>query len=405
MATETWSGYPPEVNSGRWEAGTGPETWMAASAVWTSFAEIVSTATASLMGEIAMMTGSTLTGMTSVSMMASSVPFFGWLAHMESTALMHALACATVAQSWGQCTAGIIPLPVVNQNRITEASLQASNIFGQNSPAIAELDREYGQFWTQDGASMMVYDTAVSLATAPKMVMPPPMLANLAGGAGQMADNAAQAAQSAGQSASQMSSQMGDLSQAGSSTGSQAGSSMGQMSSMMQAPMQAMSQMSQMANPQSLMQPMPSMMQPLQSMLGQFMNGPQMGGGLGDSFQGAGLGSTGGVPLSSTGAGGGLGGGMGGGMGSSGGAMGSMGSTSDKVIKPVTNLTGVPPMGSGGKLGATQAGMGGGGMGGGGMGGGKGSESNRKSESIIAANQDAPQLNATEVREERKLFA
>lgn len=395
--TEPWGGYPPEVNSGRWELGTGPETWVAASAVWTSFAEIVATATASLMGEIATMTGATLTGMTSVSMLASSVPFFGWLAHMESTALMHSLACATVAQAWGQCTAGIIPLPVVNQNRITEAALQATNIFGQNSPAIAEMDREYAQFWTQDGASMMDYDAAVSLATVPKMVMPPPPLANLAGGADQLADSAAQVATQAGQSASSMGSEMGDLSDAG----SQAGGQMGQMSSMMEAPMQAVSSMGQMANPQSLMQPAQSLMQPLQSMLGQFMSGPQMGGGLGDAFQGAGVGSTGGVPLSSMGGGA----GMGGGMGAGGAAMGNLSSASEKVIKPVTNLSGVPPMGSGGKLGATQAGMSGGGMGGmGGMSGVGRGETTRKTEGIVAAHQEAPHFDAAEAREERKLF-
>lgn len=405
MATETWSGYPPEVNSGRWEAGTGPETWLAASAVWTSFAEIVATATASLMGEIATMTGSTLTGMTSVSMLTSSVPFFGWLAHMEATALMHSVACATVAESWGTCTAGIIPLPVVNQNRITEASLVASNIFGQNSPAIAELDREYGQFWAQDGASMMSYDSAVTVATMPKFVSPPPPLANLAGGASQLADNAAQTAAQAGQSASSLGSEMSSIGETSSQAASQSSSSMGEMSSLMQAPAQAVSSLGQAANPSSLMQPAQSLMQPFQSLLGQFMNGPQMGGGLGDAFSGASLGATGGVPFSSSLGAGGGGGGIGMGGGAGGGMIGgNLGSTSERTIKPVTNLSGVPPMGSGGKLAATNAAMGGGGMGGMGGARGGGSESTRKSDTIIAA-QSAAHQSASDVREERKLFA
>lgn len=404
MATETWSGYPPEVNSGRWEAGTGPETWMAASAVWTDFAGIVLTATGALMGEIAMMTGSTLTGTTSVAMLASSVPFIGWLASMEALALAQAMACATVSGAWSTATAGIIPLPVVTQNRITEANLQATNFFGVNSAAIAEMNREYGQFWTQDGSSMMNYDQAVVLATTPKMAPPPPPLSNM-GSASQLAPQAAQTAANAAQNASKMS-DVGSEMQNLADSGAQSGDPMSMMSSMM-SPMQSVMSSAQGAlNPQSLMQPAQSLMQPLQSMLGQFMTGPQMGGGLNGNFgSGLNLSNTGGVPLGGSTMGGGMGGGgMGGSMGG-GAPLGTLNSSSS-TVKPISNLSGVPAptMGSGNQ--AQNGGMRGGGGAGpmGGMGGGNQQGSSRKSEVITAAHVDNNIYNQVDPAREKAMF-
>lgn len=399
MATEAWSGYPPEVNSGRWEAGTGPETWMAASAIWTDFAGIVLTATTSLMTEIAMMTGVTLTGMTSVAMLASSVPFIAWLAEMEALALIQAAACATVATAWSTATSGIIPLPVVNQNRITEATLQATNVFGINTPAIGEMNREYAQFWSQDGSSMMTYDEAVITATMPKPAPPPPPLSSVARAAAELPAQAAKTASQAAQQASKMSDAgqgMQDMMGQGSQNPMQAMSSMGQLA---QAPMQAM----QGLNPSQLGQGMQSLMGPAQQMLGQFMTGPQMGGGLNGQFgSGGAFSSTGGVPLTSPGAS--MGGG-GGGMGLSGAGGGPLGAmnTASQQVKPISNLSGVPgpTLGSGNQ--ATNSRMMGGGAGpmGGARGGGQ--ESSRKSETIVAANV-GDFYGRVDSREERALF-
>lgn len=403
MATEAWSGYPPEVNSGRWEAGTGPGSWEDAAALWTDFAGIVLAAATELVTTIGMLTGVTITGMSSVAMLASSVPFFGWLATMEAHALMQAMACQTVATAWATATSGIIPLPVVNQNRISEGIAQATNFFGVNTGLIGELNREYAQFWTQDGSSMMTYDEAVTLATKPKMAPPPPPLSSVAQAAAKSAEQLAEAGANSAQNAASLgdtASQFGDMA-------SQTGSSGGDMSSMMQMPMQMASQMGgQMGGQfQSLTQPLQSLTQPLQSMLGQFSGGPQFGHGLGNSFAPASLGSaTGGLPLSGMGAsGGGMGGGIGGGMGGGGGAMGALGGNGTKVSSTST-LSGVPgpSMGSGAKMGAGNGMMGGGGMGGAGGAGNQGSS--KKAETILAANVE-DLYGKTDRREEARLFS
>lgn len=399
LSSDMWSGYPPEINSGRWESGTGGETWLAAASVWTSFAGIVAAATGSLAAEIAALTGDTLTGMTSAGVAASSAPFYGWLMTMEATALEHAVACATVAEAWGVTTTGIIPLPVVNENRISEATAESTNAFGQNTPLIAELNREYAQFWTQDATSMLNYDNAVVLATAPKMVPPPPPLTSMAKAAPMLAKTASQAAQQSAQGASRMASATDGLAQATQGGGSQM---MSQMMQPMQGAMQAATQA-----PQQLMKPMQSMMQPLQSMLGQFMKGPQMGGGLGSAFSATSMGasSTGGIPMSSSGMGGG-----GFSMGGSGGGIGNLGhlaGSTEKTARPIGSLSGVPAptLGSGGQLAASNNAMTGGGGGGmGGMGAGQQSQQ-RKSESILAAQTDTSIYDRADVAAEKKMFA
>ena len=405
MSTEAYAGYPPEMNSGRWEAGTGPETWMTAATAWTEFAGIVATATASLMGEIAMMTGATLTGETSVAMLASSIPFIGWLGTCEAVALTQAMACSIVAEAWATATAGIIPLPVVTQNRITEAALQATNVFGVNTPAIGELDREYGQFWTQDGESMMTYDQAVVLATSPKMVTPPPPLGNTASSAGQFASQAGEVASNAAQSASQMS-DVGSSMQDMASTSGSSSNPMEMLQTFASPAQSLISSVQGAANPQSLLSPFQQLSSPVQQMLGQFLGGPQMGGGLNGAF-GSGLNSstTGGVPLNfgsngSTMGGGGLSGGFGGG----GAPLGTLNGSSEKV-KPIQNLSGVPgpTLGSGNQANANNGRMGGGAGPMGGHGGGNQSHT-RKSETITAAHVDESIYERSDTDTERAMF-
>jgi hypothetical protein len=50
--------------------------------------------------------------------------------------------------------AATVPPPVIPANRALLASLVATNFFGQNTPAIAEIERHYAELWAQDVAAM-----------------------------------------------------------------------------------------------------------------------------------------------------------------------------------------------------------------------------------------------------------
>ena len=58
--------------------------------------------------------------------------------------------------------------PVIEANRAQLMSLSATNIFGQNTPAIAATEAQYGEMWAQDAAAMYGY-AANSAATTAKV--------------------------------------------------------------------------------------------------------------------------------------------------------------------------------------------------------------------------------------------
>jgi PPE-repeat protein len=47
-----------------------------------------------------------------------------------------------------------VPPAVIAANRTQLASLVATNVLGQNTPAIAVTEAQYGEMWAQDAAAM-----------------------------------------------------------------------------------------------------------------------------------------------------------------------------------------------------------------------------------------------------------
>lgn len=65
------------------------------------------------------------------------------------------------------------PPPVIAANRALQASLIASNILGQNTPAIAATEAQYMAMWVQDGVAMDTYH-ATSQANNSQLQAPQP---------------------------------------------------------------------------------------------------------------------------------------------------------------------------------------------------------------------------------------
>jgi PPE-repeat protein len=86
---------------------------------------------------------------------------------------------------------------VVAANRAQLASLVATNILGQNTPAIAATEAEYGEMWAQDAAAMYGYAGSASAASQLTPFAAAPQTTTAAGATGQ----AAAAAQATGTSA------------------------------------------------------------------------------------------------------------------------------------------------------------------------------------------------------------
>ncbi|OBK87988.1 hypothetical protein A5649_16445 [Mycolicibacter heraklionensis] len=80
-----------------------------------------------------------------------------------------------------------VPPPVIAANSSLSLSLIASNILGQNTPAIAATEFEYAEMWAQDAGAMYGYAGASAHATALSPLPTPPQTTNPAGLAAQSA--------------------------------------------------------------------------------------------------------------------------------------------------------------------------------------------------------------------------
>ena len=68
----------------------------------------------------------------------------------------------------------MVPPPVIEANRALLRALVATNLFGQNTPAIAATETLYAEMWAQDAAAMFGYAGASASATALTPFTPAP---------------------------------------------------------------------------------------------------------------------------------------------------------------------------------------------------------------------------------------
>ena len=185
---------PPEINSARMYAGPGPESMLAAAAAWNGLAAELHSAAASYGSVISELTSGPWVGPSSTAMEAAAAPYVTWMSTTAGQAELAATQAQAAAGAYETAFAMTVPPPVIATNRTQLASLIATNIFGQNSTAIAATEAQYGEMWAQDAAAMYGY-AANSAATTAKVTPfnAAPQTTNAAG-------LAAQSAQAAGTS-------------------------------------------------------------------------------------------------------------------------------------------------------------------------------------------------------------
>ncbi|BCI86734.1 hypothetical protein NIIDMKKI_19400 [Mycobacterium kansasii] len=155
---------PPEVNSGRMYCGLGAGPMLAAATAWDELAAELHSAADAHRSAIMALTA-TWQGCASTSMASAAAHHVAWLsataAHAELTAT-HARAAVSAYEA---AFAATVPPPVIAANRALLATLVATNILGQNGPAIAATEARYGQMWAQDAATMYAYAASSDAAT------------------------------------------------------------------------------------------------------------------------------------------------------------------------------------------------------------------------------------------------
>jgi PPE-repeat protein len=193
-----FAALPPEINSGRMYAGPGPGSMLAAATAWQSLADELSSAAAGYSSIVSTLTGGPWTGPSSISLAAAAAPYVTWLSATGDQAQQAAAQATAAVSAYETAYAATVPPPLIAANRSLLAALVATNLLGQNTPAIMATESLYGEMWAQDAGAMYGYAGASAAASQVTPFTTPPQTTNSSGLAGQMAAVAQSAGTSAG---------------------------------------------------------------------------------------------------------------------------------------------------------------------------------------------------------------
>ncbi len=178
---------PPEINSGRMYVGAGSGPMLAAAAAWDSLAADLQSAASSYGSTVEGLVAGPWTGPSSMTMAAAASPFVTWVSGAAAQAEEAAAQAKLAAGVYETAFAATVPPPVIAANRALLAMLVATNILGQNTPAIAATETHYLEMWAQDAAAMYAYAGSSSSASQLTPFTEPPQTTNTAGTAAQSA--------------------------------------------------------------------------------------------------------------------------------------------------------------------------------------------------------------------------
>jgi PPE-repeat protein len=165
---------PPEINSGRMYDGPGAGSMLAAAAAWDGLAaELQSTAT-SYGSVISELTAGPWLGAASAAMTAAAAPYVAWMRSTATQAEQTAIQAKAAAAAYEVTFAAMVPPPVIEANRALLQALVATNLFGQNAPAIAATETLYAEMWAQDATAMYGYAGTSASATTLTPFTPAP---------------------------------------------------------------------------------------------------------------------------------------------------------------------------------------------------------------------------------------
>ncbi len=170
---------PPEINSGAcMPVPVGSDA--GAAAAWDGLATELQSTAADYGSVISVLTG-VWSGQSSGTMAAAAAPYVAWMSATAALAREAAAQASAAAAAYEAAFAATVPPPVVAANRAELAVLAATNIFGQNTGAIAAAEARYAEMWAQDAAAMYGYAGSSSVATQVTPFAAPPPTTNAAG--------------------------------------------------------------------------------------------------------------------------------------------------------------------------------------------------------------------------------
>src|SRR5271163_1481122 len=169
---------PPEINSARMYFGPGSAPMLAAAAAWDGVADELRSTASTYHSVISELTDEGWLGPASASMAAAVAPYVTWMNVTGAQAEQTATNAVAAAGAFETAFAMTVPPAEVAANRAQLAALVATNLLGQNTPAIAATEAQYGEMWAQDAAAMYGYAGSSATASQVTPFTAPPQTTN-----------------------------------------------------------------------------------------------------------------------------------------------------------------------------------------------------------------------------------
>jgi PPE-repeat protein len=159
-------------------SGPGSTPLRSASAAWNLLAAELDSAANQYQATINVLADDDWRGPTSATMAAAVTPYISWMATTGAQAEQAATQASAAATAYETAFALTVPPPQIAANRAQLAMLVATNVIGQNTPAIAANEALYGEMWAQDAAAMYGYAGSSATAATVKPFTQPPETSN-----------------------------------------------------------------------------------------------------------------------------------------------------------------------------------------------------------------------------------
>ncbi|MEC4764715.1 PPE family protein [Mycobacterium sherrisii] len=156
---------PPEVNSARMYAGAGSTSMTTAASAWRSLAAELNSAAMGYQNVITQLASEEWLGPASAAAVQALTPYVTWMKTTATQAEHTASQLDAATAAFEGAFRGTVPPPLIAQNRALLMQALQTNVLGQNTSVIAQLEAQYGQMWAQDATTMYSYAAQSSTAT------------------------------------------------------------------------------------------------------------------------------------------------------------------------------------------------------------------------------------------------
>ncbi|OBH48026.1 hypothetical protein A5690_14900, partial [Mycobacterium intracellulare] len=168
-------------------SGPGSGSLVSAASAWSALAAELNSAALSYEKVVTALSSEEWLGAASATMAQAVQPYIAWMTSAAAQAEEAAAQARAAAAAYEAALSASVPPPLVASNRMQVSQLQATNVLGQNTPLIAQLEAQYGEYWAQDAGAMYGYAGQSSSATKQAPFQKAPEITNASGQASQSA--------------------------------------------------------------------------------------------------------------------------------------------------------------------------------------------------------------------------